>query len=497
MGNFYKALLILLISLPTFAEEYIVKYKTGSIFTLNFMEGVEVLDQYNKARLVKVDVDKNNIQTLSTIMNRDDVEYVVKNFKLKKFKNSLSETQLRDQWANTKVNLARAWELAGNRGSKNITVAVIDTGVDYRHESLRTNTVPGYDFKDKDDDPMDDTGFQNPGHGTHCSGSIAGNGLVEGGIEGAAPNISLMPIRFLGANGGGDLMDGIRSIDYAIEKKVEIISASWGATISKQQAQPLIEAVQRASDAGIAFVVAAANDGKNNDTTGVYPANAITDNTITVAASDSSDSKASFSNYGRRMVSIAAPGVDIMSTLPSNKYGNLSGTSMATPLVAGVVALLKSQNPGLTGKQIKALIQKTGQSVDIQTECNCRIDAAAAMDYVVNNKSWLAPSAFTLSVGEERQMELVNSSGSVTYESTNPSVLSVDANGLAKAVAEGEAVINATDATGNTVSTLNLTVANGSQDGGGGTPGEGECPIGDPALCQIACEFEPTLPWCQ
>lgn len=501
MVKWLLTLTVSLFVLPTWAGDYIVKYNTGSIFSLNFMQGVTVQDQYNKAQLIKVEINDKNIEVLEELRTRPDVDYIVKNFKLKAFKNQLTIAQLKEQWANDKVNAQKAWELAGNQGSKNITIAVIDTGIDYRHESLRSNMVTGYDFKDKDNDPMDETSYQNPGHGTHCAGSVGASGQATNGTIGLAPNISIMPIRFLGANGGGDLMDGIRSIDYAIEKGVDIISASWGATIGRDQAQPLIEAVERASAAGLIFVVAAANDNSNNDTKDVFPANAWTPNTISVAASDISDRKASFTNYGRRTVHLAAPGVDIMSTIPGNKYKNLSGTSMATPLVAGLVGLLKSQDPNLTGKQIKALLQKTGAKVDIQTECNCRVDAASAMETLLAKQMWVAPSAFTLSVNETRQMEVVYASGSVSYESTNPAVLTVDASGLATAVSEGEAVIKATDATGTTVETLKLLVANGSSGGNPGNPGNpgdpGECPLGDPGLCEIACQFQPDLPWCK
>ncbi|MEZ4872532.1 MAG: S8 family serine peptidase [Bdellovibrionales bacterium] len=192
-------------------------------------------------------------------------------------------------------------------------------------------------------------------------------------------------------------------MDYAIEKGVDVISASWGATISAAQAKPLIEAVQRASDAGVIFVAAAANDGRNNDATDVFPANAEFANTISVAASGSNDQKPQWSNYGRRTVHLASPGLDIMSTLPNNRYDNLSGTSMATPLVAGLVALLKSQNPELTGQDARALLQTTGAKVSIETACNCRIDAGEAMSALVEKRMFISPAAMTLSPSDSAQ----------------------------------------------------------------------------------------------
>ncbi|MBC86005.1 MAG: protease [Bdellovibrionaceae bacterium] len=486
------AAMIVLGGFAASASEYIIKYKPNMMFSLNSMVGVQMMDQHDKAQLMKVKIDNNQeIQTLDALHNNPAIEYVVKNFKLKAFRKPLNMTELREQWALAKVNAERAWGLANNKGDRNVVVGVIDTGIDYNHESLAPNMVPGYDFKDNDNDPMDETGSRNPGHGTHCAGIIGATGLVAGGISGLSSHISIMPIRFLGADGGGDLMAGIRAIDYAIENGVDVISASWGATIAASQAQPLIEAVKRASDAGVIFVSAAANDGRNNDATGVYPANADFDNTITVAASDSGDAKASFSNYGKNKVHVAAPGVDIMSTIPNNQYRNLSGTSMATPLVAGLVALLKSQNPELTGKNARALIQTTGAQVDIETACNCRIDAGEAMNALLEQRMFIAPAAKTIAPNETLSFDAVNANGNVNWAVTNASVGSIAADGTFTATANGETTITATDSEGRMASTLNIYVTDQApQDPGG------DCPLGDPALCQILCGIQPDLPFC-
>ena len=227
--------------------------------------------------------------------------------------------------------------------------------------------VQGYNFKDNNNDPMDKTSpGGNPGHGTHCSGIIGGTGLIDGGIEGISPVVSIMPLRFLDESGQGDIDSAIKAIDYAVQQKVAVISASWGATIGADQAKPLVEAIKRADDAGIIFVAAAANDGADNDTVSVFPANSGLPGTITVGATDSNDTKPSWSNYGVKSVHVSAPGDSIMSSLPGNQYGNLSGTSMATPLVSGLVALLKAQDPTLTGVQTRALLQLTGAKISME-----------------------------------------------------------------------------------------------------------------------------------
>lgn len=496
------------------AGEFLVKYKNSqalnqmaSMQTESF--GFEMKDIHRPGRLVKVNIaKKNEARAIAALYADKNVEYVVPNFTLRAYSNPVELTSLKEQYALAKVNAEQAWKRAGNKGNRNVLLAVIDTGVDYKHANLAPNMVAGYDFRDNDADPMDQTSSQNPGHGTHCSGIVGATGLVDGGIQGMSPEVSIMPLRFLGADGSGDLNNAVKAIDYAIDKKVAVISASWGASVPYSTAQPLVEAMQRAEKAGIIFVTAAANDGKNNDTTDVYPANAGLANMITVAASNSSDAKPSWSNYGRARVSLAAPGDAIISTLPGGKYGNLSGTSMATPLVAGLVAFLKAQDANLTGAEIKALLQTTGAQVQIQTACNCRIDALSAVDTLMSKKAWMVPAAATIAEKSTLQLAMKNASGEVKFESSNPSVATVDSNGVLTAVSAGNVVVKATDSSGASAQTLSIYVGSGtssspsqptppSNPDPGTPPSDGSCPLGDASLCQIMCQISPTLPWCK
>ena len=495
-----KLLLIagmLLVSHSSFAAEYLVKYKSNSVFTvLSSQQHLQVLDQHEDGQLFNVNIDeKNKLKVLAKLLSSPAVEYVVPNSKMYALTAPIDSQGLQAQWANAKVNATQAWARAGNKGSRKVLVAVIDTGVDYNHKDLLPNMVQGYNFRNNNNDPMDVTSAQNPGHGTHCAGSIGASGLIEGGIEGISPEVSIMPLRFLGEDGSGDLNAAIKAIDYAISKKVDVISASWGATIGRSQAQPLIEAIKRADDAGIIFVAAAANDGKNNDKTEVYPANAGLPNMISVAASGPNDEKPSWSNYVTRTVNLASPGLDIISTLPGSKYGKLSGTSMATPLVAGLVAFLKSQDASLTGAQAKALLQATGAQVQIQTACNCRVDAFAAVDALMSKKMIVVPNAATYSIGETAQFTTMNGQAPFTFNSSNPSAATIDDKGVLTAVAVGETRITVSSADGQVASTLAINVGETSSGTNPGNPGE--CPIGDPALCQIMCGIMPTLPFCQ
>lgn len=492
---------VLAVGAQSSAEEFLVKYKSRALVkqlryqTMSASVGLRMLEEHQPGRYVVVDVNKSvAATTLANLASNPDVEWITPNYKLEAYSAPIDLLTLKNQWAIAKVQAEKAWSRAANKGRKNVTIAVIDTGIDYRHPNLAPNMVPGYDFKGNDSDPMDETGSQNPGHGTHCAGIAAATGLVADGVIGMGPEVSLMPIRFLGADGSGDLNAGIKSIDYAIEKKAQVISASWGAAVPRSQATPLIEAVERADAAGVIFVAAAANDGKSNDTTDVFPANSGTANMISVAASSSDDGKPNWSNYGKASVHLAAPGEKIMSTLPKNSYGELSGTSMATPLVSGLVAFLKAQDPSLTGAQIRALLQTTGSKVSIETACNCRVDAFAAVDHLLQKKPWMVPTAATIAENASLVLNVVNGKAPYKFTSSNPSAVTVDDGGTVVGVAQGTAVITAVDADGNSISSLDFNV--GLQSAPPEGPG-GECPVGDPAMCQILCGIMPELPFCQ
>lgn len=493
-------LAITALSMPAFAAEYVVKYRNPySVQGFASTRAMQIMDVHTTGQLMKVNIpNTQRVNGLINLLTDPNVEYVVPNARVHMFQPIESTAKaLKAQWAVDKVQAAKAWQRAGNKGSRNVVVAVIDTGIDSNHQSLGPNMVKGFDFAGNDEDPMDETSTKNPGHGTHCAGIVGATGLVDGGTIGLAPEISLMPIRFLDKNGSGDLYNGAKSIDYAVDKKVDVISASWGMTVpagQDSQVQPILDAIARAEKAGIPFVVAAANDGKNNDKVNVQPANAPYSNVIAIAASDVNDAKPSWSNYGRAKVAVASPGHEIMSTLPGNQYKNLSGTSMATPLVAGLVGLIKSQDRSLTPTQIKSLLQATGSKVSIETACDCRVDAFGAIDTVKSQKMFISPFAATVEVGKTLQFEAVYGQGAAEFTSSNPAVATVDAKGLLTAVANGDTQVTVKDAAGNTSTSYKIYVGTASNGGGGGGAA---CPIGDEATCQAYCEIIPTLPWCQ
>lgn len=255
------------------------------------------------------------------------------------------------------ISAPAAWDVTV--GSHDVVVAVIDTGVDYTHPDLVDNVwtnpgeiagngvdddgngyvddVYGYDFCNGDADPMDDHY-----HGTHCAGTVAGVGDNGVGVAGVAWRARVMGVKFLCGNGSGSSWGAALAIRYAADNGAVISSNSWGGT---GQSSSISSAISYAQEKGQLFIAAAGNSNVNMENQNFYPAGYDHDNIISVAASDANDNRASFSNYGATRVDLAAPGVSIYSTMPSNRYGTLSGTSMATPHVSGAAALLYARDP--------------------------------------------------------------------------------------------------------------------------------------------------------
>jgi len=215
----------------------------------------------------------------------------------------------------------------GNKG-EGVKVAIIDSGIDYTHPDLDGNYVTGYDFVNDDDYPMDDNG-----HGTHCAGIVAAEDN-DTGVVGVAPGAHLYALKVLNRRGSGNFSDVVAALQWAVANGMDVTSNSYGSSVDP--GFTVEEAFDNAELAGIVNVCAAGNEGAGADTV-IYPAKY--DSCIAVAATNSSDIRASFSSTGPA-VELAAPGVGIMSTIPGNLYQSWSGTSMACPHVAGTAALV-------------------------------------------------------------------------------------------------------------------------------------------------------------
>lgn len=272
--------------------------------------------------------------------------------------------------ADADIDAQEAWDLT--TGSREILVGVIDTGVDRHHPDLAPNMwrnpnelaangvdddrngfiddIYGWDFFADDNDPMDENN-----HGTHCSGTIGGVGNNRAGVTGVCWQVSIVGIRFLGPV-GGSTSDAIECVNYSRTLGVDLTSNSWGGGGFSSLLQA---AIVNAGQADQLFVAAAGNDASNSDLAPQYPAGYAADNIVSVAASTDRDGLSSFSNYGQTTVDIAAPGSSILSTVRSGGYSTFSGTSMATPHVAGAVALLKSLAPEMPAREIKSQLLAT------------------------------------------------------------------------------------------------------------------------------------------
>ncbi len=316
--------------------------------------------------------------------------------------------------ADADIDAPEAWDLA--TGSHDVVVAVIDTGIDYTHPDLAANMwtnpgeipgnniddddngyvddVYGWNFVDNTSDPMDDHL-----HGTHCAGTIGAVGNDGNGISGVCWSVKLMALKFLSAGGSGTASGAVSAVEYATENGAHVMSNSWGGGAASQALEDVITA---ANDADALFVAAAGNSGSNNDDTAHFPSSYEVPNVVSVAANDHDDAPASFSCYGLESVDLFAPGVAIYSTYPTymtdamsdrgddTHYETISGTSMATPHVAGAAALLMSVTGKLSPTIVKAMLMESVDKVDAYSglvASEGRLNVATMLQQV--SDSWL------------------------------------------------------------------------------------------------------------
>ncbi len=321
-------------------------------------------------------------QAVEQLNNTEGVLYAQPNYEVYALSTIPNDTLFDDLWGmhntgqsggtvDADIDAPEAWDIT--TGSDQIIVAVIDTGIDYTHSDLADNMwinegeipgngvdddgngyvddVYGYDFRNDDGNPMDDHY-----HGTHCAGTIGGVGNNNQGVAGVCWDVRLMAIKFLGSGGSGWTDDAIASVEYSILMGANLSSNSWGGG---SYSQALKDAIDAAGAAGMLFVAAAGNDGTNNDTYPHYPSSFDCESLIAVLSTDKYDDRSSFSNYGPTSVDLGAPGSSILSCEPGNQYQYLSGTSMATPHVAGACALIWSMNPMMSNSEAKDIILST------------------------------------------------------------------------------------------------------------------------------------------
>ncbi|MCC6278485.1 MAG: S8 family serine peptidase [Oligoflexia bacterium] len=374
-------------------SQYIVKFKSSiknkNVSALNALSGgvQSLIPQLNMAVVEATENDtkriKNNLAS--------DVEYVALNGKRFLFQQDnrvMPQADTDELWGLQAINVKGAWNIT--TGSRDIVLAVSDTGAWLQHFDLENNLWKnkgeiGKDAngKDKTKNKIDDDGngyiddvygfnfetnsstpAENHYHGTHVSGTVGAVGDNNNGIAGVNKLVSLMTVKFIGADGWGSDEGAVRTIIYAAENGARVLNCSWGDTAPSQ---PIEDAVKFAMDRGMLVVAAAGNDGTDNDKSPHYPSNIALDNVISVAATQDRDhGLAFFSNYGKKTVHVAAPGHNILSTwnpmhslLRRVWYYEISGTSMAAPHVTGTLGLMYAANPKLHWRDAKNILLST------------------------------------------------------------------------------------------------------------------------------------------
>jgi subtilisin family serine protease len=293
-------------------------------------------------------------------------------------------------------------------GNSSTIVAVLDTGIDLNSPDFAgkiwtnsvndasegyPNDVHGWNFINNTPNVQDDNG-----HGTHVSAIIAAEGNNNYGVVGVDPSAQIMPLKFLDSNGNGSTDDAVSAIYYAVQHGASVINASWGGIGGSPALQT---AIAYANAHNVVFVTAAGNDGTDNDQIPSYPASYLEPNELSVAAVDQNGNLASFSNYGGSTVNLAAPGVNIISDVPTSidpsGLETLSGTSMSTAYVSGVAALVAGYDRSLTAAQIVQRLDSTTKplpSLTGKTISGGMVDAYNALtDTTTNNSGSLAPSS--------------------------------------------------------------------------------------------------------
>ncbi|HUU21741.1 MAG TPA: S8 family peptidase [Phycisphaerae bacterium] len=332
------------------AGEVLVKFKSG--YDGPGAKAIEELGGRLLEKLSRIDVSRVKLpggmtveQALARLSKLPFVEYAEPNLILKPTAWAPSDPRWDEQWGMRTIRVPAGWSLS--TGSKDVIVAIIDTGVDRSHPDLKQRLVPGYDFVDNDDRP-DDVG----GHGTHCAGIAAASANNGIGVAGVCPNCSVMPIRVMRPD-GGSASDVAKGIVWAADRGAKVISLSLGGYFASSAQE---DALEYAASKGALAVAAAGNQGIDSPH---YPA--YHDICLAVGSTEQNDSRSDFSNRGS-WVDVAAPGSFIMSTVPGGGFEYKSGTSMSTPFVAGLAGLLFSR-PGATAAGVRRAIEESSVPV--------------------------------------------------------------------------------------------------------------------------------------
>ncbi|MEB3224080.1 MAG: S8 family peptidase [Candidatus Sericytochromatia bacterium] len=303
-----------------------------------------------------------NLQDLLADLQRDKAVAYAAPTQLVQLERAVNDPRLAEQYSLKVGQVVEAWDV--QMGVPEAVVAIIDSGIDMNHPDLKAKIVPAsYNVLDKNNNPADDHG-----HGTHCAGIAAAIADNAEGVAGVAPGVGIMSVKVIDAKGRGSDATIAEGIVYAADHGAKVMSMSLGLY---KRSQIIEDALQYALDKDVVLCASAGNNNALNDPESAPHLPSTYPGVIEVAATDVLDKKARFSNFGKT-VAVAAPGVDIVSTLPTKAgqntkpYGKMSGTSMASPYVAGLAALVRSQFPMMKQAEVKAHIQRTADDLGDQ-----------------------------------------------------------------------------------------------------------------------------------
>jgi len=345
---------------------------------VNRFEGSDLIKDLRLARMAP----DQTLEAVAALNSRDDVLYAEPNYirHLELTPNDPRYVSNELYGLNT-IGGPQAWDIT--TGNRSIVVAVIDEGIDRTHEDLQANIwtnpspgsisgisgdVNGYDFRDNTGNIIAET------HATHVAGTIGAVGNNATGVVGVNWQVSLMSLRFISdAAGSGTTADAMKAYNYVKQMKdlwassghtkgadIRVANASYGGG---GYSQAEADALNAMGQSGVLFVAAAGNESSDSDVHPHYPSGYSLPNVISVAATTNTDVVAGFSNFGAHSVLMGAQGSVILSTLPNNSYGTLSGTSMAAPHVAGAAALLCAANSNLSVNQLRSLLAFNGDII--------------------------------------------------------------------------------------------------------------------------------------
>lgn len=470
--------------------EIIVKFKSrvtekrkNSFHSKN---GMKKMKEFSSLRMQHLKLPEGlTVDTAVNLLRNDpDVEYAEPNYKYtpQTIPNDPIYSQL---WGMTKINASAAWDKT--TGNSDVVVAVIDSGVAYNHPDLVANMwinpgeiagngldddgngyvddIHGIDTYNNDSDPIDDHY-----HGTHVAGTIGATGNNSIGVAGVNWNVKIIACKFIGADGYGDTAGAVSCLQYLKNLKqrgINIVATnnSWGGD---DYSQALHDAIKDQKD--ILFIAAAGNDLSNNDFRPAYPCGYNLPNIIAVSATDQDDNLAYFSNYGRRTVHVAAPGVGIASTIPDG-YASLSGTSMAAPHVTGIAALLSAQDVNRDWKAIRNLILASGDPVNSATETTItgkRVNANSALTCANRPLFSILQAPYSLEPGVPATLSILSincgvASGPVTVSASGGEPITLADDGLAPDQVAGDGIFTGVWTPVATVETLSISSPAGGE----------------------------------